>query len=509
MKTLLANISIGVSALAIFALGIPASAAILPNWNTTGNYVLAINSLGTDYSHDLVLTQDGLGNLSGNGGNPAGGPHVYTWVLTSGTVSGDTIDLYANYTGTADAVTPQTVMHMTGVIAPNGTMSGTWTDNYQGGARGGTWVTSSGSAVALTSDITVTAENFNTHKSTDYYGATVGYALGGIDTAKVASVSIALYDASNNLLVTNTSKSAAKVNNTLQGPQYSSAFLVLAGTYTTSSTWNFGVWSPMSTVVPAKAVITVTDINGYTYVAENSSFQAVEPSHPTWESLFTGTLLAEDFGVVNYDTGNGMLKGYTAGFGLTDATLAGATSVVVQLFSGTNLLQTNTAIIPKFNADITGVQFSSPFDVSGTFNYAVDGYWTNVRASEFGQSVPATRVVATVILANSNTVTAENSILVGDSTTIYPVLPPVIASPTNKDQCKKDGWKTFVNPSFKNQGQCVSYVEKLNKHDDDRSDRDDKDKKNDDRKDREEKENGHRASRDDSSRESRDSGRNR
>lgn len=29
---------------------------------------------------------------------------------------------------------------------------------------------------------------------------------------------------------------------------------------------------------------------------------------------------------------------------------------------------------------------------------------------------------------------------------------------TNKDQCKKDGWKTFSNPAFKNQGACVSYV---------------------------------------------------
>lgn len=32
--------------------------------------------------------------------------------------------------------------------------------------------------------------------------------------------------------------------------------------------------------------------------------------------------------------------------------------------------------------------------------------------------------------------------------------------PTDMDQCKKDGWKAFTNPSFKNQGQCVSFVEK-------------------------------------------------
>lgn len=32
--------------------------------------------------------------------------------------------------------------------------------------------------------------------------------------------------------------------------------------------------------------------------------------------------------------------------------------------------------------------------------------------------------------------------------------------PTSKDQCKNGGWKTFTNPSFKNQGQCVSSVAK-------------------------------------------------
>lgn len=30
--------------------------------------------------------------------------------------------------------------------------------------------------------------------------------------------------------------------------------------------------------------------------------------------------------------------------------------------------------------------------------------------------------------------------------------------PTTKDECKKGGWKNFTNPSFKNQGDCVSFV---------------------------------------------------
>lgn len=294
---------------------VPAQAAT--PWDTTGTYVVDMNYLGTDYAHDISLVQDLSGNLTGTGGSPAGA-NTYTWTITSGSVNGNVLDFFANYTATADAVTPLTTMHVLGTIAPSGTMSGIWSDNYQAGSRTGTWATTLGTA----------------------------------------------------------------------------------------------------TTTPA-------------------------------------VLSAEDFGVVNYDTGLGQLKGYTAGFGVSNATFASSTSVVVQLYSGATLLQTNTAILSKFNADITGTQFSSPFDVSGTFDYATDGYWTNVRESQYGQSVPATKVVATVTLLNGQVVTAENTNLVGNPVTIYPT-PSTL---TNKNQCKNNGWKKFTNPSFKNQGQCVSYLQ--------------------------------------------------
>lgn len=43
-----------------------------------------------------------------------------------------------------------------------------------------------------------------------------------------------------------------------------------------------------------------------------------------------------------------------------------------------------------------------------------------------------------------------------------------LTTPTDMNQCKKGGWMTFNNPTFKNQGSCVSYVqsnEKANKRD--------------------------------------------
>ncbi len=299
--------------------------AAAPAYDVSGSYVVNMNYLGTDYAHDVTLAQSATGVLSGNGGSPVG-VNVYTWVITSGTVSGNVVDFYANYTATADAVTPLTTMHVVGTVATTGVMSGTWSDNYQSGTRSGTWTTASGTAQPI-----------------------------------------------------------------------------------------------------------------------------------------LGTLAAEDFSVVNYDTGLGMLKGYSAGFGLTDATFEDVQSVVVKLYSSSTLLQTNTGTA-KIGTTILGNQISSPFDVSGTFNYVTDGYWVNTRATEYGQSMPATRVVATVTLASGKVVTAENSVLVGNPTTIYPVVvvPPVATStPTMKSQCKEGGWKSFTNPVFKNQGQCVSFAAHL------------------------------------------------
>lgn len=33
-----------------------------------------------------------------------------------------------------------------------------------------------------------------------------------------------------------------------------------------------------------------------------------------------------------------------------------------------------------------------------------------------------------------------------------------VAPPTDTDQCKNGGWQTFTDPSFRNQGECVSFV---------------------------------------------------
>ncbi len=151
-QTTVANV-LGASALfatLAFALVLPAFATtpvVTPNWDTTGDYVFSMQYEGTDYEHDVTLIQDEDGDLTGNGGSPAGS-NTYLWTITDGHVDDNTIEFTVDYTATEDATNPLTTMTVLGTIANNGTMSGTWVDNYTGANRAGTWSSVSGMADA-------------------------------------------------------------------------------------------------------------------------------------------------------------------------------------------------------------------------------------------------------------------------------------------------------------------------------------------------------------------------
>jgi hypothetical protein len=72
----------------------------------------------------------------------------------------------------------------------------------------------------------------------------------------------------------------------------------------------------------------------------------------------------------------------------------------------------------------------------------MNGTWSDVQYADSGLW-HSTSGAATEIVAPTLTITP---------------IPALIGPPTNKDQCKRDGWKTFNNPLFKNQGQCIKYV---------------------------------------------------
>jgi hypothetical protein len=137
----------------VFAVAGPVAAS--SGWNVSGNWVFDFILTGSnvDNYYNVTFAQTGTA-ITGTGEYPISGPpYSYTWNITGAVISG--INFTATYTSGATG----TVMQVTGTIAPNGSMSGTWSDNYQG-TRTGTWSTTSGQAtqIANTSDAPITGQ---------------------------------------------------------------------------------------------------------------------------------------------------------------------------------------------------------------------------------------------------------------------------------------------------------------------------------------------------------------
>lgn len=88
--------------------------------------------------------------------------------------------------------------------------------------------------------------------------------------------------------------------------------------------------------------------------------------------------------------------------------------------------------------------------------------WENYyRYDSEASAEQSPRIVKTVLFRTGGTAVPANSgngfLFDNVTLTSGPTGPVLVGPPTNKDECKKGGWMLFNNPSFKNQGQCVSY----------------------------------------------------
>ena len=118
-----------------------------------------------------------------------------------------------------------------------------------------------------------------------------------------------------------------------------------------------------------------------------------------------------------YYNNNGILRGVSTDFTVTNFVFAEATSVTVELFSGTEgayvLQQTNVLKVPSsHNTDV----LTSSFDYFGTY---VSNSWANTEASTFDVTAVPTRVEVTVVLPGG-TLEGFKNLPTGDRTTILP-----------------------------------------------------------------------------------------
>lgn len=102
-------------------------------WNLVGSWTYEAQLGSKFYVHDMSITSQADESLSGTG-SYLGEPQT-TWTM-SGTVSGNIVNWRVTYPSNYWA-------KLTGTIAEDGTMSGTWTDSN---GNNGTWHSTSGNA---------------------------------------------------------------------------------------------------------------------------------------------------------------------------------------------------------------------------------------------------------------------------------------------------------------------------------------------------------------------------
>ena len=153
-----------VVALGLLGALIPATALAAGSsyWNVTGTYGITVTYLGVDYPETLVLTQPGAGTITGAQIGPPCSPSCSTFTITSGSVVDNTITIVA---------TSPFTLTLTGLIAADGTMAGSWADGAGGLGRVGTWATTAGAATFLTA---------NSHAKTDLVPYPLGTAVGAV-----------------------------------------------------------------------------------------------------------------------------------------------------------------------------------------------------------------------------------------------------------------------------------------------------------------------------------------
>lgn len=118
---------------------------------------------------------------------------------------------------------------------------------------------------------------------------------------------------------------------------------------------------------------------------------------------------------------------------------------------------------PRFNVVTTAGTFflgcnnvTPTTNSDGTLTYTFDA--ASIAAS--GLPVPTGTITSASVLVDVQG-TADVSKITVNGTSEVPEA-TTSGTPTSKSDCKNDGWKTFTNPTFKNQGECVSFVNHLN-----------------------------------------------
>ena len=294
-------------------------------------------------------------------------------------------------------------------------ITGTETPNVEGNKPGGSTGggSSSGGGSASydkipTDAISLNGGNFNTHKGNNYTGVNVGWSLkDGLDFNDIKSIEVELY-AGNKKLVTNVAEGVALEKHK---ELYSGGTRVFSTPFAfgefKDDYWAFGNWEENIKEAPTKATIIINGKAGdKVSITTTSGLSSTEGTK--WEQLFDNKEIPTDAIILeNFNTHKGTdYTGVNVGWSLKEGlNFDDIKSIEVELYSGTEKLATNTAVLKK-HAELykTTKQFSTPF----AFDGFEDEYWT---FSEWNEDKAKKPTSAKVIIKGKagDTVVATNN----------------------------------------------------------------------------------------------------
>jgi hypothetical protein len=139
---------------------------------------------------------------------------------------------------------------------------------------------------------------------------------------------------------------------------------------------------------------------------------------------------------------------FNAVFDLTSAAVTLPNDVIVGVAYNTNTYGYNPVGAAGPYESLNVGALSGPASV-GTDDNADNVFWNTSQAAFYADG----GVAGVGIFRQDTNWTPNGTVALKITAT-----PTLVGPPVSKDQCLKGGWTTFNNPSFKNQGDCVSFI---------------------------------------------------
>lgn len=221
---------------------------------------------------------------------------------------------------------------------------------------------------------------------------------------------------------------------TIIGGFFLGAFALLLSAHTAFAAAPFTLFGGGSNT--AGGVVLVSDMSNTSTTDDSSGSNFIIPTNMTFADI---TELSAQYDIGDDDCGGGSPR----------------YQVNVDTGSGTKNVMVYFGPTPNFTGCLSGIQSTGNFIATADARFDL----SQVGGPFYGTYQDALNLVGSMKVTGMQLV-VDSGWLFPDQEQSIRVGTPVVSfkQPTASDQCKNGGWMAFSNPTFKNQGDCVSSV---------------------------------------------------